>query len=221
MPDPETVARTLPDRVWLLFDFGVMHRKMPLWHKLVKSIMPLWHFPKETAVPQQAETLEPICYDGRMSTDSPIRSANRLCEIRKKKKKTQEDVAADLGISQSTVGRHERGDRNLTLAQLYDYADYYGVHWSELLADVAQSTAQPNPAFVSRLMVVIDEVAAKAVNEAAAGMPVRPEDIGECIMLVLGLKPGSIDDAERDALRQRSQGATAAYLVRRDRQTSS
>lgn len=50
-----------------------------------------------------------------------------LKQIRELTGKTQEEVAADLGISVSTVNRHEQGKTPLTRMLVLAYAAYYGV----------------------------------------------------------------------------------------------
>lgn len=50
-----------------------------------------------------------------------------LREIREAAGKTQEDACRDLGVSVSTVNRHERGKLPLNDLQRNGYALYYGV----------------------------------------------------------------------------------------------
>lgn len=50
-----------------------------------------------------------------------------LVELREQQGKTQEQVALDLGIGESTLSRHERGKTTPTRLQIIGYATYYGV----------------------------------------------------------------------------------------------
>jgi transcriptional regulator with XRE-family HTH domain len=54
-----------------------------------------------------------------------------LTDLRKSKQLSVERVAADLGLSPTTVWRHERAAR-LNALQLRGYASYYGVDWRQI-----------------------------------------------------------------------------------------
>ena len=51
----------------------------------------------------------------------------KLKELRKEKKKTQEEIASVLNLSTAAYGRYEVGNREPTLETLIKLADYYGV----------------------------------------------------------------------------------------------
>lgn len=51
----------------------------------------------------------------------------RLKELRLKKKLTQADMGAVLGMSQRAYGHYENGDRDMSPEVLITLADYYNV----------------------------------------------------------------------------------------------
>ena len=51
----------------------------------------------------------------------------KLKELRKEKKKTQEEIASVLNLSTAAYGRYEVGNREPTLETLIKLADYYSV----------------------------------------------------------------------------------------------
>jgi len=50
-----------------------------------------------------------------------------LIKLREQAGKTQEQVAADLNMDQTTISAHERGARPIGRKTMERYADYYGV----------------------------------------------------------------------------------------------
>ncbi|WP_258088149.1 helix-turn-helix domain-containing protein [Weissella fangxianensis] len=52
---------------------------------------------------------------------------NRLKELRKAKGLTQHQLANELGISQQSYARYEKGDREPNIATLIKLADYFDV----------------------------------------------------------------------------------------------
>ena len=58
---------------------------------------------------------------------------NRLKELRKAKKLTQEELAREIGISKITVLRWENGERQIKLDKAQKLADFFGVSVGYLL----------------------------------------------------------------------------------------
>ncbi len=70
---------------------------------------------------------------------------NRLKEFRKRAGLSQEEAAERLGVSHSTVSRHERGLQGFTQDDLRHYADLYKCSPVELISDIsllAQTAAE-------------------------------------------------------------------------------
>lgn len=63
---------------------------------------------------------------------------NRLKELRIKKGVLQSDVAAYIGVNNSTYAYYERGTHNPTPETLCKLADYFGVSVDELLGRTPQ-----------------------------------------------------------------------------------
>jgi len=51
----------------------------------------------------------------------------RLKELRKERHITQRKLAMDLNMSQNTISRYERGDREPGIAELIRFAEYFRV----------------------------------------------------------------------------------------------
>lgn len=68
----------------------------------------------------------------------------RLKQLRKQKKKTQEEVANDLGIKRTTYAMYEQGNRVPDYAILVKFADYYGTSTDYLLGHTDDPSAN-NP----------------------------------------------------------------------------
>ena len=58
---------------------------------------------------------------------------NRLKELRKEKKLTQEELAQDIGVSKITILRWENGERQIKPEKAQQLADYFGVSVGYLL----------------------------------------------------------------------------------------
>lgn len=58
---------------------------------------------------------------------------NRLKELRKEKRLTQEELAHEIGISKITVLRWENGERQIKLDKAQKLADFFGVSIAHLL----------------------------------------------------------------------------------------
>ena len=58
---------------------------------------------------------------------------NRLKELRKEKRLTQEELAREIGISKITVLRWENGERQIKLDKAQKLADFFGVSSAHLL----------------------------------------------------------------------------------------
>jgi|GEM_PF-1791953 transcriptional regulator with XRE-family HTH domain len=58
---------------------------------------------------------------------------NRLKELRKEKRLTQEELAREIGISKITVLRWENGERQIKLDKAQKLADFFGVSIAHLL----------------------------------------------------------------------------------------
>lgn len=56
----------------------------------------------------------------------------RIRELRKARKLTQIQLAAELGWDQGSISRVERGEQNITLAKLKELADHFDVTVPEL-----------------------------------------------------------------------------------------
>ena len=74
-----------------------------------------------------------------------------LCELRRKKKISQRQVAEDLEISQSLLSHYEKGVREPGLDFLVRAAKYYGVSTDSILG-----CEQPEDAILSVLKEVLD-----------------------------------------------------------------
>jgi len=61
--------------------------------------------------------------------------ASRLLELRKSKGLSQEDLATDLNISQSTISNYEHGISKPDVETLKKYASYFQIPLNELFAD--------------------------------------------------------------------------------------
>ena len=57
----------------------------------------------------------------------------RLKELRKKRKITQVKLAMDLNLSQNSISRYEKGEREADYATLIAFADYFNVSVDYLL----------------------------------------------------------------------------------------
>jgi transcriptional regulator with XRE-family HTH domain len=62
-----------------------------------------------------------------------VRFGNRARELRKKKGLSQEDLALESGLDRSYVGQVERGERNISLINVWKLADAIGVDPKALL----------------------------------------------------------------------------------------
>ncbi|HHT7817025.1 TPA: helix-turn-helix domain-containing protein [Streptococcus suis] len=58
---------------------------------------------------------------------------NRLKELRKEKKLTQEELASEIGVSKITILRWENGERQIKPDKAQKLADYFGVEVGYLL----------------------------------------------------------------------------------------
>ena len=58
---------------------------------------------------------------------------NRLKELRKEKKLTQEELASEIGVSKITILRWENGERQIKPDKAQALADYFGVSVGYLL----------------------------------------------------------------------------------------
>ena len=58
---------------------------------------------------------------------------NRLKELRKEKKLTQENLANEIGVSKLTISRWEKGENEIKLAQANMLANHFGVFVGYLL----------------------------------------------------------------------------------------
>ena len=57
----------------------------------------------------------------------------KLAELRKSKGLTQQEFAEKIGISNKSLSRYERGDRNPSLAELKRIADVLGCEINDLI----------------------------------------------------------------------------------------
>ncbi|NRG54276.1 helix-turn-helix transcriptional regulator [Streptococcus suis] len=58
---------------------------------------------------------------------------NRLKELRKEKKLTQEELASEIGVSKITILRWENGERQIKPDKAQALADHFGVNTAYLL----------------------------------------------------------------------------------------
>lgn len=58
---------------------------------------------------------------------------NRLKELRKEKKLTQEELASEIGVSKITILRWENGERQIKPDKAQALADYFGTNTAYLL----------------------------------------------------------------------------------------
>ncbi|HEM4954003.1 TPA: helix-turn-helix transcriptional regulator, partial [Streptococcus suis] len=58
---------------------------------------------------------------------------NRLKELRKEKKLTQEELASEIGVSKITILRWENGERQIKPDKAQALADHFGVNKAYLL----------------------------------------------------------------------------------------
>ena len=84
---------------------------------------------------------------------------NRLKELRKEKKLTQEELASEIGVSKITILRWENGERQIKPDKAQALADYFGVSVGYLLG---YSEQLPDPEFEkqnnARLIGLIDKI---------------------------------------------------------------
>lgn len=59
----------------------------------------------------------------------------RLCELRKSRGLTQEQLADELGLTSSAISSYERGIREPSLKTINDIADFFNVDKGYLLGD--------------------------------------------------------------------------------------
>ncbi|NQL61420.1 helix-turn-helix transcriptional regulator [Streptococcus suis] len=64
---------------------------------------------------------------------------NRLRELRKERKLTQEKLASEIGVSKITILRWENGERQIKPDKAQALADYFGVSVGYLLGDEAST----------------------------------------------------------------------------------
>lgn len=69
---------------------------------------------------------------------------NRLKDLRIENRKTQEQVAKDLGTTKATIGRYEIGTREPKTDILNSLADYFNVSTDYLLGRTNQRNSQIN-----------------------------------------------------------------------------
>jgi transcriptional regulator with XRE-family HTH domain len=75
--------------------------------------------------------------------DARFYDSPRLVRLREKKGKTQEQVAADLGVTQMTVCRVETG-KGVSFELLCRLASYYSVPYKSLLREPPPAGPQKN-----------------------------------------------------------------------------
>lgn len=68
-----------------------------------------------------------------MNTKLAVVVGKRIAKMRKSKGLSQEKLALQAGIDRSYVGRVERGEVNLTVEKLYNFAEALGCDVKELL----------------------------------------------------------------------------------------
>lgn len=64
---------------------------------------------------------------------------NRLKELRKEKKLTQEELASEVGVSKITILRWENGERQIKPDKAQALADHFGVSVGYLFGDEAST----------------------------------------------------------------------------------
>lgn len=73
-----------------------------------------------------------------MQSDYTLVKANfgsRVRALRMEKKLSQEDLGDLTGLDRTYIGSVERGERNVSLINIYKFADGLGVSVAELLSD--------------------------------------------------------------------------------------
>jgi transcriptional regulator with XRE-family HTH domain len=83
----------------------------------------------------------PVWQNAKMASDELTGVGSRLRELRRRREITLTDLAAQTGISVSTLSRLESGDRRPTLELLLPLARAYGVTLDELVG--APATGDP------------------------------------------------------------------------------
>lgn len=68
-----------------------------------------------------------------MQTDPRVLFGQRLAQVRKTKKWSQERLALESGIARSYLGGVERGQRNIALVNIHRLADTLGVSAAALM----------------------------------------------------------------------------------------
>ena len=58
---------------------------------------------------------------------------NRICELRKKRKISQQIFAEDLNVDRSTISKWETGESNPTMDKIIEISDYFKVSIDFLL----------------------------------------------------------------------------------------
>jgi len=83
----------------------------------------------------------------KVRTTQPSQFAKRLVQLRKSRQLTQEDLAARVGLSKSTVAYYESAAKNPRLDTVYRFAELFGVSAAEFVVDGNDTPAmKPGPA---------------------------------------------------------------------------
>lgn len=80
-------------------------------------------------------------WEGRFFMYDITETGNRIRELRKKKRKTQEQVAADVGIKVKTYQAIEQGKRGASIDTLFLLSEYFGVSMDFLVKGVDRVSA--------------------------------------------------------------------------------
>ena len=77
---------------------------------------------------------------------------NRLKELRKEKKLTQEELAGEIGVSKITILRWENGERQIKPDKAQALADYFGVSVGYLLGFLVGEVSEGEIEFHNRIL---------------------------------------------------------------------
>ncbi|HFI0038793.1 TPA: helix-turn-helix domain-containing protein [Streptococcus suis] len=90
---------------------------------------------------------------------------NRLKELRKEKKLTQEELASEIGVSKITILRWENGERQIKPDKAQALADHFGVSVGYLLGFSSESSKNVLTKFKEGEYSQIEEDRAKIGND--------------------------------------------------------
>ena len=119
-----------------------------------------------------------------------IKTANRLCELRKKHNLSQEDLADKLGVSRQAVSKWERSESSPDTDNLIQLANLYGISLDELLngddaIDIIEENKESDTQEKINADVVFEDENGTIVS-AEKGKVILKDDEGNTVVLQKG-----------------------------------